>query len=164
MNATAGRHVVVDGFVRDAGVFSSEILTSLFHDVVKALDMTILKGPDFVEVPVDPEVLERVKLTGKFEDEGGITGTCIISTSHIAIHCWPLQNFFSMDVFSCKDFEHDKALTIIRDVLGVTEANVHVLNRLRPMRRDPVVVAAFPNMNGLPGVPNFGAGGVVRTI
>lgn len=143
MNASAGRHVVVDGFVRDAKVFDSEILSALFHDVVKALDMTILKGPDFVEVPVDPEVLERVKITGKFEDEGGITGTCIISTSHIAIHCWPLQQFFSMDVFSCKDFEHGRALAIIRDVLGVTEANVHILNRVRPMRHDPLFFSSI---------------------
>ena len=144
MNASAGRHVVVDGYVRDAKVFSAETLQTLFLDVVKALEMTILKGPDFIEVPVDPEVLERVKITGKFEDEGGITGMCVISTSHIAIHCWPLQQFFSMDVFSCKDFEHEKALAIIRDVLGVTDANVHVLNRMRPMKHDPVLLSSLP--------------------
>jgi S-adenosylmethionine/arginine decarboxylase-like enzyme len=163
MNASAGRHVVVDGFVRDAGVFVSGTLTVLFHEVVKALDMTILKGPDFVEVPVDPEVLERVKRTGIFEDEGGITGTCIISTSHISIHCWPLQQFFSMDVFSCKDFDHEKALAVIRLLLGVTEANVHVLNRLRPMRSEPVYIPFTSPMGVIPGLPDF-TSSVARSI
>jgi S-adenosylmethionine decarboxylase len=166
MNAPAGRHVVVDGFVKDAMVFAEANLRALFHDVVKALDMTILKGPDFVEVPVDPEVLERVQRTGIFEDEGGITGSCIISTSHIAIHCWPLQQFFSMDVFSCKDFEHGKALMVINMRLNVAESNVHVINRLRPVRQPPTFVPIFsPLGQTYPGDP-FGvsSGGTVRSL
>jgi S-adenosylmethionine decarboxylase len=135
MNASAGRHVVVDGYVKDAKVFTAENLTGLFRDVVKALDMAILKGPDFIEVPVDPEVLKRVEETGKFEDEGGITGTCIISTSHLSVHCWPLQRFFSLDIFSCKEFDHVKALDIMRHKLGVLDANITVLNRLKPTLR-----------------------------
>lgn len=129
----AGVHLVVDGYVHDSTVFTAEKLTALFHGLVEALDMKILKGPDFVEVDVDPAVLARVKATGTFEDEGGITGSCIISTSHLAIHCWPLQRFFSLDAFSCKDFNHTKALAYVRDHLGVSSDNVTVLNRTRPI-------------------------------
>ena len=40
-----------------------------------------------------------------FEDEGGVTGVCVLSTSHCTIHTWPLRPFFVMDVYSCRDFE-----------------------------------------------------------
>jgi hypothetical protein len=40
-----------------------------------------------------------------FEDEGGVTGVCVLSTSHCSIHTWPLRPFFVMDVYSCRDFE-----------------------------------------------------------
>jgi S-adenosylmethionine decarboxylase len=86
------------------------------------------------EVPCDPEVLERVKKTGKFEDEGGITSIQVISTSHLSLHAWPLQNFFSLDAFSCKDFDAELALSIIRETLAVTEEETVILKRHKPVR------------------------------
>lgn len=132
MSESAGTHLLMDGYVADSAVFEAGRLTALFQELVGVLDMTILKGPDFIEVPVDPEVLERVKLTGKFEDEGGITGTCIISTSHMSIHCWPLQRFFSLDVFSCKDFDAPKARDLIRNRLRVGPVETRIIQRVKP--------------------------------
>lgn len=132
MAQSAGVHLIVDGYVADGDVFTAEKLTKLFQDLAQSLEMTILKGPDFLEVPVDPAILERVRETGVFADEGGVTGTCIISTSHMSIHCWPLQRFFSLDAFSCKSFDYAKALALVRGRLAVTEDNVTVMNRVRP--------------------------------
>jgi S-adenosylmethionine decarboxylase len=128
----AGRHLIIDGKVKDASVFTVEKLVTLFQDLAKALDMHIIRGPEFVEVPVDPKVLRHSRKTGEFEDEGGISGTCVISTSHMSLHAWPLRKAFSADVFSCKDFDHLKALGILSEELGVTKTNITVLNRLMP--------------------------------
>jgi S-adenosylmethionine decarboxylase len=126
---SAGTHLIIDGYVRDASVFEATRLESMFRRLVSALDMQILSGPTFVEVPLDESKLGG----GTFQDEGGITGSCIISTSHIAIHCWPLRHFFSMDVFSCKDFNTTRALSIIHEALDLS-ANVNItnLNRVDP--------------------------------
>lgn len=129
---SAGRHLIIDGAVKDASVFTAERLTAMFTDLAKALDMQIILGPNFIEVPLDKAVLRTVKKTGEFADEGGISGTCVISTSHMSLHAWPLRKVFSADVFSCKDFDHLKAISILTEVLGVTKTNITVLNRLMP--------------------------------
>lgn len=132
---SAGIHVVVDAFVKDETIFSSSILKSMFHELAKALEMVILVGPDFIEVPVDPEVLKKSQETGIFADEGGITGMCVINKSHMAMHAWPLQKFFSMDVFSCADFDPEVALEIIRRNLGIERESVCVLSRKKPLNQ-----------------------------
>ena len=53
------------------------------------------------------EVAEEIARIGAepFEDEGGTTGFAVLSTSHCAIHTWPLRETFVMDVYSCRDFD-----------------------------------------------------------
>jgi group I intron endonuclease len=145
---SAGVHVVIDAFVKDARVFAKEHLHKLFVDLVSALDMEVLVGPDFIEVPVDPQVLADAEKTGSFADDGGITGVCVISKSHIAIHCWPLRSFFSMDVFSCGDFDPEVALGLIRTSMGVERESAHVLNRKRPSVQEPCVYRITNKVNG----------------
>lgn len=131
--ASAGTHLILDGEVADPKVFTRAKIEGLFTQIIAALGMTALDKPQVYEVPVDPEVLRRVELTGNFEDEGGITAVVVISTSHITCHCWPLQKFFSMDAFSCKDFNSELALSIIRETFNVTKANVTTIQRRKPL-------------------------------
>lgn len=128
MKNSAGIHVIIDGFVKDPSVFNSDSLTSAFKDLAESLEMKIIMGPDFLEVPLDPQKLE----SNVFQDEGGITGMCVISTSHMSIHCWPIRKCFSMDVFSCKDFDSEKAKQIVWDLLGVESGDVTVVSRTFP--------------------------------
>jgi S-adenosylmethionine decarboxylase len=132
---SAGTHVTIDAYVKDSVVFMEGTLKVLFTELVNALGMTILFGPHFIEVPIDPEVLKKAQETGIFHDEGGITGFCIINTSHVSIHTWPLQKFFSMDVFSCSDFNPEIAVKIIKKHLGVDKnrININVLQREKPL-------------------------------
>jgi S-adenosylmethionine/arginine decarboxylase-like enzyme len=107
-NVIDGLHVIADGHVpsrRIEEAFSKTGLTTLMLDLVKVLDMQLIFGPLFKKVKVEPK-----KLTGDvFQDEGGISGICMIGTSHISVHVWPLRQHFSMDVFSCKTFDEAKA-------------------------------------------------------
>lgn len=107
-NVIDGLHLIADGHVpqrRIEEAFSKTGLTTLMLDLVKVLDMQLIFGPLFKKVKVEPK-----KLTGNvFQDEGGISGICMIGTSHISIHVWPLRQHFSMDVFSCKTFDEEKA-------------------------------------------------------
>ena len=129
---SAGLHITMDAYVADPSVFTRETLENLFGKLIMALDMKALDKAMVYEVPCDPKVLERVKATGKFEDEGGITSIQVISTSHLSLHAWPLQKFLSLDVFSCKDFNSNLALSIIRETLGVVEEETVVIKRRKP--------------------------------
>jgi S-adenosylmethionine decarboxylase len=42
-------------------------------------------------------------------DKGGVSGFILIAESHIAIHTFVAQNFASVDIFSCKEFDVQKA-------------------------------------------------------
>lgn len=128
MKNSAGIHIILDGFVKDSSVFNSDTLTKTFKQLAEALKMKIIMGPDFLEVPLDETKLQ----SDVFQDEGGITGMCVISTSHMSIHCWPIRKCFSMDVFSCKDFNSEKAKQIIWDLLGVETGDYTVVNRKFP--------------------------------
>ena len=130
---SAGIHLIIDGYVKDSKkVFDATYLTDMFRGLVDTLGMQIIRGPDYIEVDLDPEVLRRSRETGIFEDEGGISMHAIISTSHIHIHAWPLQNFFSLDVFSCKPFDAERARNILEDALGIVSSSVTILDRTKP--------------------------------
>jgi S-adenosylmethionine/arginine decarboxylase-like enzyme len=132
MSASAGLHIVMDARVADSSVFTQERLIELFGKVVVALDMKPLDKVQVYEVPVNPAILERVQRTGNFEDEGGISTIQVISTSHLSLHAWPLQKFFSLDAFSCKDFNAELALSLIRETLRVTSEKTLVIRRKKP--------------------------------
>ena len=122
MKHGAGLHVILDGYVKDPSVFNGPALKEAFEKLADALEMKIIMGPDFLEVELDPAKLQ----SDVFQDEGGITGMCVISTSHMSIHCWPIRKCFSMDVFACKDFDADVAKNIIWNLLGVKIGRAHV--------------------------------------
>ena len=128
MSKSAGLHVILDGYVSDSVVFNSDSLKNIFEKLAESLEMKIIMGPDFLEVELDPTKLQ----SDVFQDEGGITGMCVISTSHMSIHCWPIRKCFSIDVFSCKDFDSVKAVKIIKDLLGVEAYNLNVVERFFP--------------------------------
>ena len=130
MKHGAGLHIILDGYVKDPSVFNGPALKNAFEKLAEELEMKIIMGPDFLEVELDPSKLQ----SDVFQDEGGITGMCVISTSHMSIHCWPIRKCFSMDVFSCKDFDANKAKEIIWSLLGVEEGNLVAVNRYFPRR------------------------------
>lgn len=125
MNIIHGLHLIVDGTVNDPGLFAEENLKQLFEAMVAALDMQLIHGPLFKEVEIDPS-----KLSGdKFVDEGGISGYAMISTSHMSIHCWPLRRTFMADIFSCKMFDHEKALSLVNYYLKPSGLHIRAIVR-----------------------------------
>lgn len=127
-NVIDGLHLIVDGTTTDVSVYEEKNLTEMFEVLVQAMGMTIIVPPFFKEVTVEPELL-----TGdRFRDEGGISGLCMVNTSHLAVHCWPLRNAFMFDASSCKRFDSDVAVDILRRYLKADRLRVHRVIR-RPV-------------------------------
>jgi S-adenosylmethionine decarboxylase len=126
MNKISGKHLLIDGYVRDGKILNPDSICTVFDRLVDTLEMQYLQRPTAIRVPIDPD-----KLNSK-EDEGGWSVICQITTSHIALHGWPLRGAFMMDIFSCRDFNATAAERVVRDHLDVTEAKVQVILRDDP--------------------------------
>jgi S-adenosylmethionine/arginine decarboxylase-like enzyme len=80
--------------------FTSKV-EAFLTDLTEAIGMRTLFGPVSVDVPIEISKLGSTP----YEDEGGVTGIVVLSTSHCAIHTWPLQNKAVLDVYSCRSFD-----------------------------------------------------------
>lgn len=128
MRQISGTHLLIDGYVEDDKTLEPEAICDLFDRLVEALDMEYLQRPTAMRVSLDPSKLSSD------EDEGGWSVIAQITTSHIAIHTWPLRSAFSMDVFSCKEFNADAAKALIYDTLRVDTACSQVIERRGPLQ------------------------------
>ena len=96
-----GRHVKVLGRGTAALLADAKNVEATLRELIEILGMRLLGEPHLYEVET-----EIAKLgVEPFEDEGGVTGVCVLSTSHCTIHTWPLRPYFVMDVYSCRDFD-----------------------------------------------------------
>ena len=126
MKTINGLHLLIDGYVHDGITLNPDTIVTLFDRLVEALGMQYLQRPTAMRVPLD-----ETKLAGD-EDEGGWSVICQITTSHIAIHGWPLRGAFMMDIFSCCDFDVERAKALVSDHLGVRVARYQTIVRSDP--------------------------------
>ncbi|MBK6459713.1 MAG: S-adenosylmethionine decarboxylase [Myxococcales bacterium] len=115
-----GRHIKVLGRGSAALMGNAANVEAMLRSLIDILGMRILDKPHMYEVET-----EIAKLgVEPFEDEGGVTGVCVLSTSHCSIHTWPLRPFFVMDVYSCRDFDGVEVERHLRAALGAYDLQV----------------------------------------
>jgi S-adenosylmethionine decarboxylase len=119
MKNVGGRHLIIDGFVRDASTLNPTYIKEMFDVLVDTLGMVYLHRPMVFEVPIEINKIETE------EDEGGWSVFAQITTSHIAIHTWPARKAFSMDVYSCKDYDANTAGVLIWRTLGIDNCVIY---------------------------------------
>lgn len=54
----------------------------------------------------------------KDRDEYGLSAVGIIATSHIAVHTWPAVGQYMLDIVSCKPFDQERLLWLVKEHLG----------------------------------------------
>jgi len=109
-----GRHIKVLGRGDSSLLGDAKRVETMLRELIDILGMRILGEPHMYEVET-----EIAKLgVEPFEDEGGVTGVCVLSTSHCSIHTWPLRPFFVMDVYSCRDFDTRAVESHLGKLLG----------------------------------------------
>ena len=83
-----------------ASIGDPEMIRQFIHKMVKTVNMKILAGPLVVEgIPENP----------------GYTAIVIVDFSHISIHTFTNTNEALIDVFSCKQYDREKALEVCKD-------------------------------------------------
>jgi S-adenosylmethionine decarboxylase len=113
-----GPHLILDGTRCDTRKLGDRILIEqLLSDYPAAIGMTKIGGPYMFEYQApDPAY-------------SGVSGIVVIAESHIAIHTFPELDYFTMDIFSCKNFDHEKAIAYIKDALDVREMDRMLVQR-----------------------------------
>lgn len=115
-----GRHIKVLGRGSASLLGHASTVEGMLRDLIEILGMRILGEPHMYEVET-----EIAKLgVEPFEDEGGVTGVCVLSTSHCAIHTWPLRPYFVMDVYSCRDFDVARVKRHLEERLGAYDVQL----------------------------------------
>jgi len=113
-----GPHLIIDGSKCNTQKLADRILIEqILNDYPRAIGMTKIGGPYMFEYQApDPEY-------------SGVSGLVVIAESHIAIHTFPALDYFTMDIFSCRNFDHETAIRYIKDALEVQEMDRILLQR-----------------------------------
>jgi S-adenosylmethionine decarboxylase len=113
-----GQHLTLDGYG-----CSYESLTNL-DAIYKFLDTC----PDLIQMTkiMPPYVF---KYSGKVPEDWGLSGFVLIAESHISIHTFPERGYLSLDIFSCKGFDHDKAVEYVTEMFGITRHELNLFDR-----------------------------------
>ncbi len=71
-----------------------------------------------------------VKYTeGRIPEDWGLSGFIMIAESHISIHTFPQKDYVFIDVFSCRDFDTEKAAKYLISAFGAKKAVKQMMRR-----------------------------------
>ncbi len=95
-------HLLMDGFGGDIEKMKDEEFVYHFLDAFPSeIGMNKISEPHVTTY------------RGPKEEDWGISGFVLIAESHISVHTFPERAYVNIDVFSCKDFDNEKALAQI---------------------------------------------------
>jgi S-adenosylmethionine/arginine decarboxylase-like enzyme len=118
-----GRHVIIDAWTQESKLINDpQLVGSMLNELVELVGMQILRPAEIVAVPLDPSVASGA-------DDGGVTGTVLLTTSHASIHTWPLRGHVSFDLFSCKDFNVKQVIDFLWKKFGLTGGSIRNVRR-----------------------------------
>lgn len=78
-------------------------VTNIINDLVEKLNMKYVET-----MPNNPMVAYEPN------ENCGVTGVGIITTSHIVIHTWDDTKYFQADIYSCKNFNQLEVISLLK--------------------------------------------------
>ncbi len=100
-----GVHLMVDGYgCERAALEDMNLIYNFLDDYPTQMDMTKIMPPYVF------------RYNGSVPEDWGISGFVLIAESHISIHTFPEKQYLSLDMFSCKPFDTQKAVQTIKTV------------------------------------------------
>jgi S-adenosylmethionine decarboxylase len=97
-------HLLVDGFGGDLEKLKNqEFVYKFLDEFPSSIKMNKISGPHVTIY------------SGPIAEDWGVSGFVMIAESHISIHTFPDRSYTNIDIFSCKNFDEDLALSLIND-------------------------------------------------
>ncbi|MEK7146741.1 MAG: adenosylmethionine decarboxylase [Patescibacteria group bacterium] len=114
-NHNSGKHLLAEiTCLNSKNLENTAFIKKFFNNIIDELNLTLIAPPKLFKFP---------------PPGGGITGYCVISESHIAIHTWPEKNYFSFDIFSCRNFDEKIIERILNESFQIKNCKKTVLKR-----------------------------------
>ena len=111
-------HLIIDGYGGNVSkMWDVELVRIFLTDYPDNLGMTRITEPNVVEY------------NGPKHDDAGVSGFVIIAESHISIHTFPRRNYVNIDIFSCKSFDSEKALTDAKHLFDLEDSKTWIIDR-----------------------------------
>ena len=111
-------HLIVDGYGGDVKVMEdSDALLRFLDQYSDAIGMTKITPP------------QVYTYAGRKPEDNGLSGFVLIAESHISVHTFPSRKYINIDVFSCKEFDANKALNELRATFSLETVRSWVLDR-----------------------------------
>lgn len=102
-----GPHLTLDLYDCDAGILDSqEQIFKVLDELPTVIGMHKLIAPQLTPYAGRPDSF----------DKGGISAFVLIAESHMTIHTFKAQRHAFIDIFSCKEFDIDKAIDYLSAV------------------------------------------------
>ena len=111
-------HLVIDGYGGDyESLGNAEIIYDFLMDYPDRIGMTKVAPP------------QVYTYRGQKPGDWGLSGFVLIAESHITIHTFPERGFVNVDIFSCKEFDAEASLPVVKRLFGLTEMETCLLER-----------------------------------
>ena len=111
-------HLIIDGYSSNQKILRDEdFLRKWLESYPAKIGMTRI-SPPYV-----------LKYTGPVLDDWGISGFVFIAESHIGIHTFVEQNYINIDIFSCKDFDTEKAVKDFQEGFQLVKLRTCLIDR-----------------------------------
>ena len=111
-------HLVIDGFQADPASLKD---VDLVHDFLDWF-------PDRIGMtPIAPPQVYTYR--SRKEEDWGVSGFVLIAESHITVHTFPDRSYLNVDVFSCREFDAEESLSIVKTWFGLKRTESRVLER-----------------------------------
>jgi len=122
-----GPHLTLDMYgCNKKKLGDKNFIIEFLDNLVKEIDMRKISPVEVIEYEGNPNTF----------DKGGISAFVIIAESHISIHTFIEQAFASLDIFSCKDFDVEKAEKFAIEMLEAKKVEKHFMMRGKEFPKD----------------------------
>ena len=114
-------HLIIDGYSSDQkNLRDEDFLRKWLENYPAEIGMTRI-SPPYV-----------LRYVGPVLEDWGISGFVFIAESHIDIHTFVEQNYINIDIFSCKDFDTEKAIKDFREEFQLIKLRTCLIDREWP--------------------------------
>ena len=138
-------HLVIDGYGGDPQRMRDvELIRNFLATYPARLGMTRMSEP---------------QVSTWNSPDPGLTGFVVIAESHICIHTFPERDYVNVDIFSCKTFDHQRALQEVESLFSLATVKTWLLERGLEYLDSGPPEAAISAFSASPGIPDQSRGG-----
>lgn len=120
-----GKHLMLDGFGADKKLLNSVVLAKkVLSELPTKIGMQKIAKPLVIKYDGGP-----------VPEDYGVTGFVIIAESHISLHTFAGKGFITADVYSCKDFDEQKAIKYFQKAYRIKKLSSQTVKRGKGFKR-----------------------------